>query len=300
METKVKHIKKIKEHKILQMLKTLFITLLCLVLLSMKTYSQTPEEDIFRLENSYEAFAKSMDSAFAAFVENRENEYKKWIEEEKEWIKITLAKTYDVPVTSTNNTDMPTKETEPNNKINPDKEGKNDITKTKESKKPNDKKKIKKEHEQSNKVTETKTKKDRVEKEKKITKIKFVKPIKIKYRFSADFGYRIHPIFKVKKFHYGIDMGCATGTKIYAVMGGTVVVSRLSKGYGNFVIIQHTNNLKTIYAHMSKRLVKKGDVVKQNDVIGLVGSTGRSTGPHLHFEVVENNKKIHPKKYIKL
>lgn len=242
--------------------------LLCFVWLPVKIYSQTPEEDIFRLENSYEVFAKKMDSAFVAFVENRESEYKKWIEEEKEWIRLTLSDPED-----------------DKQKIPKQKSKKKQKTKkTKPVPKPPKKKKT--EH----------TKKE----EKKIKKIHFVKPIKIEYRFSADFGYRIHPIFKVKKFHYGIDMGCPTGTNIHAVMGGTVIVSRLSKGYGNFVIIQHTKNLRTIYAHMSKRLVKRGDVVKQNDIIGLVGSTGRSTGPHLHFEVVENNKKIHPKKYIKL
>ncbi len=267
------------------MLRTLFIILSCLVLLSTKTYSQTPEEDIFRLENSYEAFVRYMDSAFVAFTEKRESEYKKWIEDEKEWVKITLAKSYNVaPAKSVNKQN---KDEKLNNK------------KVKKNNKYNTKNKKKEEHKHVNKVADTETNK-KSEKNQTTTQIKFVKPIRIKYRFSSDFGYRIHPIFKIKKFHYGIDMGCPTGTKIYAVMDGTVVVSRLSKSYGNFVIIRHTNNLKTVYAHMSKRLIKKGDFVKQNDVIGLVGSTGRSTGPHLHFEVIENNKKIHPKKYIKL
>lgn len=116
-------------------------------------------------------------------------------------------------------------------------------------------------------------------------------------RLSSKFGMRRHPILKTNRFHPGLDLAAKKGTHIYAAASGKIIASTYSKVYGNFVIIEHASRYKTLYGHMMKRLVKKNQKVRQGEVIGLVGSTGRSTGPHLHFEILKANKKIDPFKY---
>jgi len=114
-------------------------------------------------------------------------------------------------------------------------------------------------------------------------------------RFSSPFGYRIHPIFRVIKFHTGIDLTARTGTPVYATGNGLVIRADYSSGgYGNMVIISHGFGYETYYAHLSKILVKPGQKVKRGDLIGLVGNTGRSTAPHLHYEVRLNGKPVNP------
>ncbi|WP_158735296.1 peptidoglycan DD-metalloendopeptidase family protein [Alteribacillus sp. YIM 98480] len=88
--------------------------------------------------------------------------------------------------------------------------------------------------------------------------------------------------------HYGIDIAVEKGTKVYAVKRGEIVKSYLSSSYGNVIIVAHADNEETLYAHLDKRLKDEGDSVKQGDVIGTIGTTGHSTGPHLHFELHEN------------
>jgi len=114
------------------------------------------------------------------------------------------------------------------------------------------------------------------------------------YYVTSLFGPRLHPILGYTRNHNGVDIGASYGTKIYASDGGIVVTSEESYSYGNYVMIAHGNGRYTLYAHMSQRLVKVDDVVSQGDVIGLVGSTGYSTGPHLHFEVYENDTRVDP------
>ena len=114
------------------------------------------------------------------------------------------------------------------------------------------------------------------------------------YYVTSLFGPRLHPILGYTRNHNGVDIGASYGTKIYAADGGIVVTSEESYSYGNYVMIAHGNGRYTLYAHMSQRLVKVDDVVSQGDVIGLVGSTGYSTGPHLHFEVYENDTRVDP------
>lgn len=116
-------------------------------------------------------------------------------------------------------------------------------------------------------------------------------------RISSGFGTRRHPILKKNKFHFGLDLAAKKGTPIYASAQGKVVTSKYSSTYGNFVVINHQNGYKTLYAHMIMAAVKKNQRVKQGAVIGYVGSTGRSTGPHLHYEILRKNKKINPLKY---
>lgn len=116
---------------------------------------------------------------------------------------------------------------------------------------------------------------------------------------GSPFGYRIHPIFKTKKMHTGVDFrSTPVGTPIYASKGGKVTFAGRKGGYGNVVIIDHGNGMSTFYAHQSQILVNRGDSVKQMQQIGKVGSTGNSTGPHLHFEVRKNGSPINPAQVI--
>ena len=114
-------------------------------------------------------------------------------------------------------------------------------------------------------------------------------------RMASGYGYRIHPIYKTRKMHYGMDFSAKTGTEIYATGDGVISkVKKSKRGYGNYVKINHGFGYETLYAHMSKYIVKKGQKVKRGEVIGYVGNSGISTAPHLHYEVRKDNKKINP------
>lgn len=118
------------------------------------------------------------------------------------------------------------------------------------------------------------------------------------YRISSPFGRRVHPITKKVHRHDGIDFAARTGKAIYATGNGTVSSVKLSTiGYGNRIIINHGYGYTTLYAHCSKIFVKNGDNVKRGQLIGVVGSTGTSTGPHLHYEVIQNNIKKNPEAF---
>ena len=113
------------------------------------------------------------------------------------------------------------------------------------------------------------------------------------------YGYRIHPNTNTKKFHAGLDIRAKHGNSVYAAFDGRVVeVKKSSKGYGNTIKIVHENGLVTLYAHLSAFSVKKGDVICKGNIIGEIGTSGNATGPHLHFEIIENKKKINPLKYL--
>jgi len=119
------------------------------------------------------------------------------------------------------------------------------------------------------------------------------------YKITCPYGYRIHPILKTRQFHSGIDIGAKTGTKIISANDGVVIFSGVKSSYGNFIVIDHGGKITTAYAHCSRRLVSKGQKVKKGQTIALVGTTGRSTGPHLHFEIRENGKTVNPKSRFK-
>lgn len=115
------------------------------------------------------------------------------------------------------------------------------------------------------------------------------------YRISSHFGQRTDPFYKVTKFHNGIDFSGPEGIGIYASGDGNVIkVERNKSGYGNNIIIDHGYGYKTRYAHLKDIKVKKGDKVKRGQEIGTMGNTGKSTAPHLHYEVLKNNKAVNP------
>jgi murein DD-endopeptidase MepM/ murein hydrolase activator NlpD len=117
-------------------------------------------------------------------------------------------------------------------------------------------------------------------------------------RTASGWGLRIHPIYKIIRFHQGIDFTAPTGTEIYATGDGKVLeVKSMRRDYGNHIIIDHGYGYTTVYAHLDRFNVKKGQVVKRGDVIGFVGSTGLSTAPHLHYEVKLNNRNVDPANY---
>ena len=122
-------------------------------------------------------------------------------------------------------------------------------------------------------------------------------PVRSGY-ITSKFGYRNHPIYKRSKFHAGVDFASKRGTPVLATADGVVVFSGWQSGYGRMVEIRHMDGLKTRYAHNQKNLVKEGDMVKKGQTIAKLGSTGRSTGPHVHFEVRKNGQAVNPLNYV--
>lgn len=118
-------------------------------------------------------------------------------------------------------------------------------------------------------------------------------------RITSSFGYRIHPILKVKKLHTGIDIAVPSNSTIVAAQSGTVIAAEYNGGYGKIVMIDHGGGIVTLYAHNNTLLVKEGDKVEKGQAISKSGSTGLSTGPHLHFEVREDGKYIDPIPWVK-
>ena len=124
----------------------------------------------------------------------------------------------------------------------------------------------------------------------------------IKYtRFSSPYGYRVHPIGGDWRFHAGVDLSAPTGTPIYATRSGVVTTADYQEGgAGNYVYINHQDGYKSVYMHMTHYIVSEGDWVVAGQVIGYCGSTGGSTGPHLHFGIYYNGNSVNPAEYIKI
>jgi murein DD-endopeptidase MepM/ murein hydrolase activator NlpD len=135
--------------------------------------------------------------------------------------------------------------------------------------------------------------------EKKLQHIPAIQPILNKdlTRIASGFGYRIDPIYRTRKFHQGMDFTAPTGTDIYTTGNGVVEFVGWKQGYGNTVILDHGFGYETLYAHLYKSLVRKGQKVRRSDIIALVGNTGKSTGPHLHYEVRLNGRPVDPRNY---
>ena len=139
--------------------------------------------------------------------------------------------------------------------------------------------------------------------EEKLAAIPAIKPIredklKRNIRALSGFGMRMHPIFKRKKMHTGMDFTCPKGTDIQATGAGVIEkIIKKKSGYGTHIIINHGYGYQSLYAHMGSVSVKAGDKVSRGQIIGTVGNTGTSTAPHLHYEVIHNNKKVNPISY---
>ena len=138
------------------------------------------------------------------------------------------------------------------------------------------------------------------EKEKLLAAIPAIQPVKNENlkQMASGFGYRSDPFTKVRKFHAGMDFSAKSGTPIYATGDGIVDrADNTASGYGNHIVIRHGFGYETLYGHLSKYKVKKGQKVKRGDVIGFIGSTGRSEAPHLHYEVHKNGEVVNPLNY---
>jgi murein DD-endopeptidase MepM/ murein hydrolase activator NlpD len=117
-------------------------------------------------------------------------------------------------------------------------------------------------------------------------------------RIASGFGYRIDPVYKTTKFHAGLDFAAPQGTPIYATANGTVITAgNTGNGYGNHVVINHGYGYETLYGHMFRVKTRVGQKVKRGEIIGYVGSTGKSTGPHCHYEVHRNGDPVDPVYY---
>ncbi|MEC8617467.1 MAG: M23 family metallopeptidase [Bacteroidota bacterium] len=134
------------------------------------------------------------------------------------------------------------------------------------------------------------------EKQKMIKSIPSIQPVSNRdlTRIASGFGLRMHPIYKIIKMHKGMDFTAPIGTEIYATGDGVVEKVGWVGGYGKTIMINHGFGYKTRYAHCSKYNCRKGQKVKRGDLIGFVGNTGQSSGPHLHYEVFKNNRQINP------
>ncbi|PKP09435.1 MAG: peptidase M23 [Bacteroidetes bacterium HGW-Bacteroidetes-4] len=138
------------------------------------------------------------------------------------------------------------------------------------------------------------------EKEVFLASIPAISPIADKdlTRFASGYGYRIHPIYRTRKMHTGIDLTAPAGTEVYATGDGKIIkIGYTPGGYGKRIIIDHGFGYKTLYAHLNDIYVREGQKVKRGELIGAVGNTGRSTAPHLHYEVRKNNNTENPVNY---
>jgi len=121
-----------------------------------------------------------------------------------------------------------------------------------------------------------------------------IRPIKNMYNVTSGFGMRIHPILKIYRKHSGVDITAPRGTPVYATADGVVSRQQTASGYGNTVLLEHGYSYQTLYGHLSKKAVKPGQKVKRGELIGYVGSSGLSLGPHLHYEVWKNGTPVNP------
>jgi murein DD-endopeptidase MepM/ murein hydrolase activator NlpD len=119
-------------------------------------------------------------------------------------------------------------------------------------------------------------------------------------KVTSPYGYRIHPVYGVEQFHTGIDIANKPGTKIYATADGVVKFTGWMEGYGKVVVVEHKFGYTTVYAHLSVIKVKQGQKISRGEVVGLMGDTGTTTGPHLHYEVWKDGKLCNPIKFVNI
>lgn len=125
-----------------------------------------------------------------------------------------------------------------------------------------------------------------------------LRPVGEEYRISSHFGFQTHPINFKKRHHDGLDISAPIGTPVLATANGKVLIATQDDNkFGKYIKIEHQENLQTFYAHLSEINVKKGQIIEKGQVIGKVGNTGLSTGPHLHYEIIRDGKKVDPKDF---
>ncbi len=124
----------------------------------------------------------------------------------------------------------------------------------------------------------------------------YIEPLAIEV--SSPFGNRIHPVYGDERFHYGIDISALSGAPIEAFSDGIVTISQYSDSYGYYIVVEHNESYSTLYAHCSELFAVVGQTVSMGEIIASVGSTGISTGPHLHFELIENGERIDPAEFL--
>ncbi|MCE1198653.1 MAG: M23 family metallopeptidase [Marinilabiliales bacterium] len=136
-------------------------------------------------------------------------------------------------------------------------------------------------------------------KERMLASIPSIQPISNKdlKRTASGWGMRMHPIYRIPRFHYGMDFTAPVGTEIFATGNGIVKEVGRNAGYGNIIVIDHGYGYETLYGHLSRTKVQVGQTIKRGDVIGFVGNSGASTAPHLHYEVMKNGQKVNPQNY---
>lgn len=136
-------------------------------------------------------------------------------------------------------------------------------------------------------------------KEKMLASIPSIMPVSNRdlKRTASGWGMRMHPIYRIPRFHYGMDFTAPVGTDIFATGNGIVKEVGRNAGYGNIIVIDHGYGYETLYGHLSRTKVAVGQVINRGDVIGFVGSSGASTAPHLHYEVMKNGQKVNPQNY---
>jgi murein DD-endopeptidase MepM/ murein hydrolase activator NlpD len=117
-------------------------------------------------------------------------------------------------------------------------------------------------------------------------------------RLTSRYGYRTHPIYRERRFHAGIDVGGGYGAPVLASRAGTVILAGPASGYGTLVVVSHGDGVSSAYAHMSALLVSEGDTVEQGRMVGRIGNSGVSTGPHLHFEIRQEGEPVDPLRYV--
>ena len=148
------------------------------------------------------------------------------------------------------------------------------------------------------KTDEEQKKKEEQQNKQQTSNQKWILPVSKGHKITSGYGNRMHPIPHVIKFHDGIDINARANTPVYAVAAGIVFKSEWYNGYGNYIEIDHGNNIHSFYGHLNKRDVTKGSTVKQGQNIGLSGNTGAGTAEHLHFGVQNNTKSDNPVKYL--
>jgi|APSaa5957512576_1039674.scaffolds.fasta_scaffold09182_1 murein DD-endopeptidase MepM/ murein hydrolase activator NlpD len=288
----------------MSLIKLIFSIVAICITLSLQ--AQSCKAEIERLQNLYktkseaefEKFVADEEKEFTKFKNENEVSFREFVNLEKEWIEITLNKKL-LPDSKekSNNSDIKEVNLEQTTETKQTEKVVQSLPPIKNKEEPKEEKVtvLKEEIEQETNVEFDNSSKQKPPKI-NLENIPSINPVS-EAIISSTYGYRKHPIYKYKIFHFGIDLACPKGTEVQAAASGKVAKSAYSKSYGNYIIIDH-GKYQTVYAHLSKRKVKKGDIIKKNQILALVGSTGISTGSHLHYEVIKDGKKVNPKEYL--